>query len=272
MFSADGILRSRRETDLTGRFPEIVRAAHEFGDVVLDGEIVALRAGRLDFGALTSSPASRADAGVTIYYVAFDLLGVNDEDLRGVEYRVRRQRLEQLFDGATPPLQLVPSTLERDAALAWMRPEMAAVGIEGVVAKQVDRPYRPGRTGDWVKVRQMTVVDAVVVGVTGSPARPQELVLARPEQSGELRRIGLSLPLPPQLRDSAAQHITPTGGPPVPISSGVFGQARIEYQPVRPELIVEVQVEASVETFTSRLRPRVHRIRTDLTVEDLGNP
>lgn len=53
-----------------------------------------------------------------------------------------------------------------------MRPEFAAAGIEGCLAKLVDSPYRAGRTSAWVKVRQMTVVDAVVVGVAGSRTGP----------------------------------------------------------------------------------------------------
>jgi ATP-dependent DNA ligase len=53
VFSATGFVQSRRDNDLAGRFPEIVAAAGGLGDVVLDGELVALRGGKLDFGALT---------------------------------------------------------------------------------------------------------------------------------------------------------------------------------------------------------------------------
>lgn len=265
LFRSAGVLQSRRGSDLAVRFPEVMAAAESLGDVVLDGEVVALREGRLDFGALASSPRSRAAAGVTIYYVAFDLLAANTRDLRGDVYRVRRERLEGLFANAAPPLQLVPSTPDRDTALAWMRGEVAEIGIEGVVAKLVDRAYRPGRTGDWVKTRQKTVVDAVVVGVTGAVDRPEEVVLARRDNTGELRRIGLSLPLPPRLRDEVGQHVTSTGEPLALVSSGAFGRGRTEYQPVRPTLVVEVEAEASVEFFTSRLRPRVYRLRLDLS-------
>ncbi|KOV81832.1 hypothetical protein [Nocardia sp. NRRL S-836] len=63
------MLQPRHGTDLTSRFPELLTAARVLGDVVLDGEIVALRAGRLDFGALTSTPRGPAAAGITIYFV-----------------------------------------------------------------------------------------------------------------------------------------------------------------------------------------------------------
>ncbi|WP_167384537.1 hypothetical protein [Amycolatopsis tolypomycina] len=143
LFTAGRVLQSRRETDLAARFPEVVDAGAQLGDVVLDGEVVALRAGHLDFGALTSNPRERPGAGVTIYFVAFDLLADSTTDLRSKRYRERRARLEQLFAGVTPPLQLAPSTTDRAAALAWMQPEVSAVGIEGIVAKLQDAPTAP---------------------------------------------------------------------------------------------------------------------------------
>nr|WP_158893367.1 hypothetical protein [Amycolatopsis anabasis] len=80
---------------------------------MLDGELVALRDGRLDFGALTSAPRARAAAGISGYYVAFDLLAEAELDLRVEPYRVRREQLERLFTGIGPPLQLAPSTTDR---------------------------------------------------------------------------------------------------------------------------------------------------------------
>lgn len=270
LFAEAAVLESRRGTNLASRFPEVVDAASDqLDDVVLDGEIVALREGRLDFGALTSMPRARAEAGINIYFVAFDLLAVGGRDLRAEPYRVRRERLEGQFDGVRPPLQLVPSTENREAAMAWMGADLVTVGIEGVVAKLADSTYRPGRSDSWVKVRQMTVVDAVVVGVTGAPGRADEVVLARPDQSGELRTIGLSMPLPADLRAQIGTNVVLTGEPPAELSSGMFGRGHTQYRPARPTLVVEVEAEASVTTFTNRIRPKVHRLRADLSPEDL---
>lgn len=270
LFTRLGVLQSRNETDLASRFPEITEAAAaQLGDVVLDGEIVALRGGRLDFGALTSTPQARASAGISIYFVAFDLLETDGRDLRDEPYNQRRIRLQELFDGVRPPLQLVPSTADRDAARVWMQPDVSSVGIEGVVAKLEDSRYRAGRSDSWVKVRQMTVVDAVIVGVTGLSGRVDEVVLARPDEDGELNIIGLSLPLSPDLRTRLSRSVTLTGEPPTTLSSGVFGRGRTEYRPAHPELVVEVEAEASVASFTNRLRPRVHRLREDLSPNDI---
>lgn len=268
VFTAAGIVWSRRDNDLAGRFPEVVAAVLDLGDLVLDGELVALRAGRLDFGALTSSPRARAAAGIDIYYVAFDLLAEDDRDLRPLPYTARRDRLVSRLAGASPPVQLVPATADRDEALAWMRPELAEVGIEGVVTKDAGRPYRAGRTGDWRKTRQLVVVDAVVVGVAGPVTRPEAVVLARPRESGELRVIGLSLPLTPALRDTVAPLVSPTGEP-RRLPGTALGHPGAAYQPVVPALVVEVEAETTVLTFGARLRPRVHRVRPELTPGDV---
>lgn len=269
LFTRSGFVQSRRNNDLAARFPEIVTAARLLGDVVLDGELVALRAGQLDFGALTSGPGGRAQAGVTIYYIAFDLLAEAGRDWRPQAYRHRRARLEELLAGVAPPVQLVPVTDDQQEALRWLDPSNAAVGIEGVVAKDRDQPYRAGRTGDWRKVRHTIVVDAVVVGVTGPVHYPIELVLARPDETRVLRQIGLSLPLPPRLRTEAGHHVEATGEPPVRLSTGIFGRGRTEYHPVHPTLVVEARTEPTVHAFANRLRPTVHRLRLDLTLDDL---
>lgn len=269
LFTAAGVVQSRRNNDLATRFPEIAVAGRELGDLVLDGELVALRDGRLDFGALTSMPRGREAAGVVIYYIVFDVLADGDDDLRRLPLRRRRERLTELLAPARPPLQLTPSTTDRDTALRWMSPELAEIGIEGVVAKDVTEPYRAGRTGSWRKVRQKVVVDAVVVGVAGSADRPEALLLARPDHTGTLVPIGLSLPLPPALRDEAAARVTPTGEPRTRLPGSVMGHQGGEYQPVHATLVVEAEAEAIVMSFSGRLRPRIHRLRPDVTVDEI---
>ncbi|MGW5051908.1 ATP-dependent DNA ligase [Actinokineospora sp. NPDC004072] len=270
LFTTAGFVQSRRTNDLAARFPEIVAAGRALGDAVVDGELVALREGRLDFGALTSAPRTRPGAGVAVYFVVFDVLADGDQDVRPQPYSERRRWLEEVFADIGPPLQLMPNTGDRAIALRrWMDPAGARIGIEGVVVKAVDRPYRAGRTGDWVKVRHTAVLDAVVIGVTGRPARPEEVVLARRDERGGLRGIGLSLPLPAQLRDEVGRQVAVTGSAAEWVSGGGFGRSRTRYQPVAPTLVVEVEAEASAQFFTNRLRPAVRRLRVDLAAEDV---
>jgi ATP-dependent DNA ligase len=117
-FTRSGVVQSGN--NLAARFPEIVTATRKLGDLVLDGELVALHNGKLDFGALTSAPASRSASGITIYYIAFDLLAEDQTDLRQEPYHQRRALLEHHFAGVQPPLQLIPSTTDHTAALRWM--------------------------------------------------------------------------------------------------------------------------------------------------------
>jgi ATP-dependent DNA ligase len=271
LFTASGFLQSRRNNNLADRFPEIVRAGRALGDLVLDGELVALREGKLDFGALTTFPPGRTAAGITVYFIAFDLLASGEVDLREQPHQVRHDLLRELFAGVAPPLQLIPTTSDRSLALDWLQPSQAAIGIEGVVAKDGTKPYRVGRTGDWRKVRSTIVVDAVTIGVTGNPARPEALVLARPDPTGTLQLIGLSLPLPPALRDAAAELVTPTGEL-SRLPGHILGHPGSDFQPVHPTLVVEVEGQPTITTFTGRLRPRVHRLRPDLTPADVEPP
>jgi ATP-dependent DNA ligase len=122
---------------------------------------------------------------------AFDLLAEQERDWRPEPYDQCRRRLEELFAGVAPPLQLVPATDDQEEALRWLDPSSALVGIEGVLVKARDQPYRAGRTGAWRKVRRMVLVDAVVIGVAGPLTRPEAVVLARPDHDGVLWPIGL---------------------------------------------------------------------------------
>ncbi|WP_432855131.1 hypothetical protein ACQPXB_21720 [Amycolatopsis sp. CA-161197] len=89
-----GAVQSRTGSSLVDRFPGILEAAATLGRVVLDGEIVAYRDGRLDFAALGYGPVRRRAEGVTVVCVAFDLLGWRGRDLRPWPYSRRRERLE----------------------------------------------------------------------------------------------------------------------------------------------------------------------------------
>jgi ATP-dependent DNA ligase len=74
----------------------------------------------------------------------FDVLEAGGIDLRVYPYEVRRAVLQRLLHGVAP-LALVPMTTDATAARAWLTGHLDA-GIEGVVAKRLNQPYRPRST------------------------------------------------------------------------------------------------------------------------------
>ncbi len=137
--------------DWTHRFPAILEAARALGPatMIIDGEAVVLDAeGRPDFGLLQQSlGASGKQAGNrasdAIFY-AFDLIYFDGHDLRGVEYRSRRHLLDDLLTGKDAAIRL-SETLDVEPAV--LLEHVCRLGLECIVGKHLDRPYRSGRTG-----------------------------------------------------------------------------------------------------------------------------
>ena len=133
--------------------------------MILDGEIVALRGGRPDFGALQSRmhvrrPPARLveDAPVQLYL--FDLLHHGQDSLLGLRYTGRRDRLEELGLDADP-VRTPP----------WYRDDAEIVlatglehGLEGVVGKPLASRYHPGGRRDWIKVKNVRHQEVIIGG------------------------------------------------------------------------------------------------------------
>src|SRR5690606_7178303 len=126
-----------------------------------------------DFGLLQQSlGASGKTAGNrasdAILY-AFDLMYLDGHDLRGVEYRSRRHLLEDTLDGQDGAIRL-SETFDADPAV--LLENVCRLGLEGIVGKHLDQPYRSGRTGDWVKVKCVQSEAFMIVGYEPSTASP----------------------------------------------------------------------------------------------------
>ncbi|HEX2303966.1 MAG TPA: DNA ligase D [Gaiella sp.] len=177
----DASLTSRNGTDLTERFRDIARAAGRAvrtPSAVLDGEVCALdEDGTARFEALQSGSGR-------LVLMAFDLLELDDEPVHARPLAERRQLLEELLDPSVDAVRLSPAFEDGEALLEAAR----AQGLEGVVAKRADAPYRPGRrTPEWQKVKLRKQEDFPIVGYTrgfGRRARLGALVLGRREADG----------------------------------------------------------------------------------------
>jgi len=140
--------------DWTDRFPTIAKEAAEFGTtMILDGEAVVLDEKlRSNFGALQRALGGRGghrQANEAIFY-AFDLLYFDGHDLTKLDLTERRQILDGfLLDHAG----VIKLSEEVEADGDKLLATACAHGLEGIIAKNREQPYRSGRTGDWIKVK-----------------------------------------------------------------------------------------------------------------------
>jgi bifunctional non-homologous end joining protein LigD len=163
------ILYSRKGLDYTESFPEIARAvkAIPFDGVILDGELVVLNeSGHPSFNKLQARAklgareAKRAaiESPATLY--VFDLLAFGGYDLRKLPLVKRKEILRKVLP-QTGPLRYSEHFEKNGEALYE---QVVKLGLEGIMAKKADSPYRSGRSADWLKIRADRVDDFVIVG------------------------------------------------------------------------------------------------------------
>jgi bifunctional non-homologous end joining protein LigD len=165
-------LRFRHGMDSTATFPDVARAVGSLPSTafVLDGEVVVLdESGRPRFNLLQKRALlqrrpdiERAAVELPATLFAFDLLGFEDFDLRGLPLSKRKELLERFLPRAGP-VRFADHVEEKGEGLLAAAGEM---GLEGVVGKKSDSTYRSGRSSDWVKVRLDRTGDFAVVGYT----------------------------------------------------------------------------------------------------------
>lgn len=93
-------------------------------------------------------------------FFAFDLLYFDGHDLSGTELSVRRRLLVGFLDGPTGAIQSSEEVFGDGALLE----KACSMGLEGIIAKRRDRPYRSGRTGDWLKIKCLQSESFMIVG------------------------------------------------------------------------------------------------------------
>jgi ATP-dependent DNA ligase len=260
-------LGSRGEKPLTRYFPEVVEAVRSRlpSRIVLDGEIVIAGSGGLDFEALLGRihPAAsrvRLLARQTpASLVAFDLLAVGDEDLTGRPFAERRARLVGLLADVQPPVYLTPATEDPAVAGRWFA-EFEGAGLDGVIAKPVEAPYRPGQR-TMFKVKHARTADCVVGGFRWHASGPVvgSLLLGLYDADGRLQHVGVTAAFPLRRRRELVDELAPyrdvdaehpwltgpwaAGGPAgrVPGAPSRWnGGKDLSFEPLRPELVCEV--------------------------------
>ncbi len=169
----DGVrILTRGGHDWTRRFPAIAAAAAALDarSFILDGEGVVLdEQGRSDFNRLQQElggRAGKASSSDVILY-AFDLLYLDGHDLRRMSLEERRHMLEDLVDGGGSRIRLSEDVVADGSDFLGLACRM---GLEGIIAKRRSAAYRPGRGGDWLKIKCVQTDSFAIIGYEPSSA------------------------------------------------------------------------------------------------------
>jgi ATP-dependent DNA ligase len=256
-------LRSKSGQPLGRYFPDVVAAlaALPVRYFVLDGEIVIPVERRLSFEDLqlrlhpAESRVRTLAARHPALFVAFDLLATTVDHaialLSGLPFAQRRRGLERFI--AEQPghdaVRLSPSTPDRDAALQWL--DLLGNDIDGIIAKRADLPYLSGSRDGVQKYKLQRTADCVVGGfrygkdtlLVGS------LLLGLYDEAGLLHHVGFTATLPARDKPALTRRLEALVEPPGFTGRAPGGPSRWstertgEWQPLRPELVVEVRYE-----------------------------
>ena len=215
----DILLQSRDEKPMNRYFPELLAplAANLPPRCVVDGEVVIVGAAGLDFEALllrihpAASRVKLLAAQAPASYVAWDLLALGDEDLRETPLAVRRERFEQALGRAKPPVHLSPATRDRAVAEDWFR-RFEGAGLDGVMAKRLDAPYRAGER-TMIKVKHARTADCVVAGFRWHKKGPGTMVgsllLGLYDERGTLHHVGVTAAFTNAARKQLVTELAP---------------------------------------------------------------
>jgi ATP-dependent DNA ligase len=287
-------LQSRDAKPLNRYFPELVEAL--LGAlpprVVLDGELVVARNGALDFEALqqrvhpAASRVKRLSVEIPASIVFFDLLSDGACSLLGVPFEERREQLERLLAGASPPIHLTPATRDRALAGDWFR-RFEGAGLDGVMAKPLGVHYEPNKRV-MLKVKHERECDCVVAGFRWHKKASGEaigsLLLGLFDAEGALQHVGVVASFTDKKRRELAEQLAPlrqaaladhpwrAWAGPGPDESGEQrmpgGKSRwsagkdLSWEPLRPELVVQVAYD-HMQGSRFRHTAQFRRFRSD---------
>jgi ATP-dependent DNA ligase len=294
------LLQSRDEKPLNRYFPELLEPIRSQlpARCVLDGEIVLASDGALDFDALqlrihpAASRVKVLSEQTPASIVFFDLLSAESEDFRNVPFQQRRLKLESLLSSAVPPLHLTPATKDFAMAGDWFR-RFEGAGLDGVIAKRVDGAYESNKRV-MLKVKHERDCDCVVAGFrwhkNSNRTAVGSLLLGLYDDSGALQHVGVCGSftndarrelvefLAPYREDALANHPwkrwaefeagNREAGHRIPGAQSRWSQGKdLSWEPLRPELVVEVAYE-HMQGHRFRHLAQFRRWRTDKTPAD----
>jgi ATP-dependent DNA ligase len=236
----ESYIQSRSGKPLSRYFPEL---SFPKGRYVMDGELVIRGAdGEPVFDNLqmrlhpAESRIKLLSDEIPANFIAFDLLADGDEKLLKEPLRERRKRLEKLAKRASS-VELTPLTSDTAKADEWLR------HTEGVIAKQLDAPYEPGKRKGMAKVKRERTIDCVVLGWRPGKEKGTvgSLILGLYD-GDELRPVGHISGFTMSQKRSLRKMLKPleTGERGSAEPSRWAGDRELEWVALRPELVIEV--------------------------------
>ncbi|MFD4867354.1 ATP-dependent DNA ligase [Streptomyces sp. NPDC058412] len=256
------LVQTCRGVLVQNRWPDLVAAAEAQlpPGLVLDGELLVwdTEAERLSFEALQRRAATRARGALALaarwpaYFVAFDLLQRDSQELLKRPYAERRALLENLFSehALTAPWTLCPMTTDLAKAGERLESWTDVSGVEGIVIKPLTSRYLTGYRG-WTKIRRRGTTEMIVGAITGTLVRPQLLVRGCHDQDGRLRTVGRTVPLRPDAARQVAEHLTaaapghPWEGVRFSVTSG--SHHVLDTTLVHPALVAKVSADRAID-------------------------
>ncbi len=262
---------SRNAIDWTGKVPDLVEAiaSLRLKSARLDGEMIVLHAGRDNFNALQARLSTSATEA-SLVYMLFDLPHLNGRSLRGVPLLQRKRELSRLLAAHPHPLLRYSEHQIGNGEAAFA--QATAAGLEGIVSKRVDSPYRGARNGDWIKAKARPSDEFIVIGFT-EPKRSRAgigaLLLAQP-RDGQLVYVGrvgtgLSNEQLRALRRQLAKEIVATPAADIALMARSDQKLGIW---LKPKLVVEAYFQGVGGQGLLR-QPAFKAMRLDKTPEDL---
>jgi ATP-dependent DNA ligase len=242
-------LWSRNGRPLLRYFPEL----RPLGDLLptrsaLDGEVVIVRDGALDFDAMqmrlhpAESRVRRLSAEIPASYVVFDLLIWDGELVWKRPLEERRAELERVASG----FRLSPATRSLADARGWLD-RFESLGLDGVVAKRLALPYLPASREGVVKVKEHKTADCVVLGIRWKGSREEiaTLLLGLFRDDGGIDYVGTCAVAAKTRSDVAAKVLPLVEDEPGwnPSEPNRWGTGALDQARVRPELVVEVRYD-----------------------------
>ncbi|GGT63304.1 ATP-dependent DNA ligase [Streptomyces purpureus] len=214
---AEIVIGSRTGKELTRYFPELAAALLERlpARCVVDGEIVIVHEGRLDFDRLTerihpaASRVTLLSERTPASFIAFDLLALGDMALLDTPLAERRVLLTEALRGITAPVHLAPATTDLVVAAEWFE-QYEGAGLDGVIAKPLDLPYRPDARLMF-KVKHERTADVVVAGYRFHKSGPVvgSLLLGLYDAGGRLQHVGVCAAFTAKRREELVAELEP---------------------------------------------------------------